>query len=59
MSKQNTESLLKYYSFTAAEQRKYPAVAGILRELTPERIKREVEEVKNVQLPAELEKWVG
>lgn len=58
MPKQKTGSLLDYYGFTKAEQRKYSVISGILRELTPERIKREVEEVKNTQLPEELEEWV-
>lgn len=58
MAKEKTKSLLRYYGFTPAEQKKYSVVAGILRELTPERVEKEIEKIKNMELPPELQKWV-
>jgi len=51
-------SLLKYYNFSLNEQKKYPVVTGVLKEMTPEGIKKEIGEVTNFELPVELKKWV-
>lgn len=57
-TRKKVSSLLDYYGFTKADERKYPVVSGILRELTPEKIESEVNRIKDIRLPPELQKWV-
>ena len=50
-------SLFEYYGFTEADEKNYPVISRILKELTPERIEQEIREVAAVELPPQIQEW--
>ena len=56
---QKQKNFIDYYGFTKTEQKKYPVVTGILKQLTPERIKKEINKVKETKFSPRLEKKIN
>lgn len=57
-SKDQRNSLFEYYGFTKEDEKNYPVVSGILKELTPERIREENKKIRKIELPPEIKNWI-
>lgn len=53
------DSLLEYYGFSKGDIKKYPVVSGILKKITLEVRKNEVEKTRKTKLPKELQKYLN
>ena len=59
IKKEKKEKLIfDYYGFTKAEEKEYPVVVKILKQITPERVEKEIKEVEKVEIPLELQEWI-
>ncbi|MCD5396558.1 MAG: hypothetical protein LR000_02755 [Candidatus Pacebacteria bacterium] len=56
--KKEPKSLFEYYEFTSKDLKKYPTISRILRELTEERIRKEIKIIQKTRLSLRLQKWI-
>lgn len=56
--KKEQRSLLDYYHFTKAESDKYFVLARVFKELAPNKLRKNIIALQELDLPDELKKWV-
>ena len=56
MKKIQDNSLFNYYGFTKKDVKKYPVISRILKQLTPERMKKEVEAIQKIELSPKVDR---
>jgi len=52
------KNFLSYYNFNSLEQKKYPVISGIFKEIIPSLIEKEIKRIKNLDLPLSLRKKI-